>query len=438
MKGIFLIILLIYTHAGVAQDKQEWTLQECVNYALKNNISVKRSSLSVTQEQAALSQSKAALLPSLNGRASHTYNFGQNEDPTSGIIIDLDSRSNTLGVGADVTLFDGFSNYNRIKQNNLFLEASLADLEQARNDIGLNVAQAYLQIIFNIELLETAKTQLETTAEQVRRTKVLVSAGSLPLADQYEILAQQATDEANIVTRENELELSKLQLMQLLQLAYDPGFSIVIPDIDVDLAPLDLDSEKIYDIALLNQPFIAASNLRVEAGEVGISVAKGAYMPSIYAFAAMDTRYIDRDRAFTFSDQLENNLGQNIGFQLNVPIFNNFRIRQSVQNATIARENAELNSIDARNNLREQVEQAYLNAKAALKSYSSSQNQVEALRIAFENIEKRRNAGGVTITDYTIALNNLTAAESDMIRAKFDYIFTRKILDFYQGKQIDL
>lgn len=433
-----LIGFLLITGLATAQDSDKWTLQECIDYALKNNINVKRSNLNIVQNEAALTQSKGQLAPSINGRASHAYNFGQNVNPVTNLITDLDSRTNTFGLSANVTLFDGFANYNTIKQNSFLVEASIADLIQAKNDVGLNVAQAYLQVIFTKELLEAARLQLSTSKEQARRTNILVENGALAIADKLQADAQLATNETNLINRQNDYNLAKLQLMQLIQLPYNPNFEIVVPELEPDNYSIPtLDSEAIYNEALTTQPIIKAAELRIEASELSLSAAKGGRFPSVTAFVGVDTRYNNQNEAFGFSDQLDNNLGQNVGFNLNVPIFNNFRVRQSIQVAKINNERAELNELETKNNLRQQVEQAYLNAQAALQTYRSSERQVESTKQLFDNLTKQREAGAANITDYTVAENNYNQALSDFIRAKYDYIFKLKILDFYQGKPLD-
>lgn len=440
MKYIkLLIFILIGTSSVLAQESKQWTLQECVDYAIKNNITVKRSNLNIDQSLSNLNQSKADLAPSLNGRASHVYNFGQNVNPVTNLITDLDSRTNTFGLSANVTLFNGFSNYNTIKQNNFLLEASITDLEQAKNDIGLNVAQAYLQVLFNQELLESATIQVASSAEQVRRTKVLVENGALPLADQLQAIAQEATNESQLIARKNELNLAKLQLMQLLQIPYDPNFSIFVPELSVEeVVPVSASSEEIYQIAFETQPVVKAAQLRIRASELSLEAAKGSRLPSITAFIGVDTRFNDQNMAFGFSEQLDNNLGENLGFNLNVPIFNNYRVRQSVQVAKINKTRAEINDIEAKNTLRQQVEQAFLNVEAALQTYNGNQRQVESLELAYENVKKQREQGAVNITDFTILENDYNRAVSDLIRAKYDYIFKIKVLDFYQGKPLEL
>ncbi len=437
---LILLLLFAFPILSKSQDKV-WTLVECIEYAQKNSIMVQRSYLTSNQNKAALDQSKAALGPSINASATHVYNYGRNINPATNEFIDFQSQSNTFGIQAGITLFNGLANYKSIKQSNLLLSASLESIEDAKNDVGLNVASSYLQILLNKELLQAARLQYANSNEQLQRTRKLVKYGSLPLSEELQLQAQTASNEARVVSAENDLELSRLQLMQMLLLPYDPNFDIEYPVIEVNennQSELQLNPQKLYENALETQPDIKAAELNEEAQAVGVAIAKGGYFPTLSGFYGVDTRFFDGDQTFNFSEQLDNNLGQQLGFRLSVPIFNNLQVNQSIQNSKVRYENARLDAIDTKNQLRQDIERAYLNARASYNTYLSNQNQVESLRIAFENAEKSREAGANNVTDYTLAKNNLDAAESDLIRAKYDLIFKLKILDFYQGKPIQL
>lgn len=445
-KNLLLLLLGIaltpFLQAQVKSTSEAWTLQECIDHAWKNNISIKRADLNVLQNQASYQQSKAQLYPSLNASASHSLNLGRNQNPTTGVLEDFNAQGGNMGLSANVVLFNGFANYNTIKSNSMMLESALADLAQAKNDVGLNVAQAYLQVLVNEELLNSSKAQLENSKEQLRRTEILVKAGSLAEADRLQAMSQMALNEAQVINNENNLGLSKLQLLQLLQLPYDPNFNVINPDLlPEDLDPVTNSSGEIYEMALTNQPNIKSAEYRIQASEASLAAAKGNRMPSLSLGAGMNSRYISSTSSGApldpLGDQLNTNLGQNIGVSLSIPIFNNLRVNQAIQNSSINKERAVLNDIDTKNTLRQQIEQAYYNATAALKTYNSTEKQVEALKLTYENMEKQRDLGAVNSTEFTLAQNNLSAAESDMIRAKYDYIFKLKILDFYQGKPLE-
>ncbi|CAN5382820.1 TolC family protein [soil metagenome] len=442
-KTIYLIFFLFHISSVVhSQDqrRQPWTLQECVEYALNRNIRVMRSQLDLEQSRNLLGQSRAALYPTLNAFGTHSYAFGRTIDPVENRFVEETIQTNQFSLNSEVLIFGGFQNQNQIRQSRVLAEANLAALEQARNDVSINVAGNYLQILLNEELLENARFQLNTSAEQLRRTKALLQAGAVAQAEFLEIRAQYATDELAVVNAENQVELSKLRLMQMLTLPYDPQFEVADPEVvEVDDLQLPATASQVYEDALVTQPIMRSISYRLRSAELGETIARGGRLPTLGAFGNVNTYYTNRlDDFFSFTQQLDNHLGQNLGFRLNIPIFNNLRVRQDIQNAVIQRKNAEINNIETENNLRQEVEQAFLDAKTASKSYFSAQNQVEALQESFRATEQRFNVGAANAVEYNISKNNLNRAESDLIRARYDYIFRVKVLNFYQGKVLSL
>lgn len=442
-KTIYLIfILLFFYSAGYSQNqnRQPWTLQQSIEYALTRNIRVMRSQLDLEQSRNMVNQSRAALFPTLNAFGTHSYAFGRTIDPVENRFVEQTIQTNQFSLNSDVTIFSGLQNQNQIRQSRLLAEANLAALEQARNDVSINVAGNYLQILLNKELLENARFQLNTSDEQLRRTEALLQAGAVAQAAFLEIRAQFATDELAVINAENQVDLSKLQLMQLLTLPYDPEFEVADPEVaEVEGLQLPATASQVYEDALVTQPIIRSMSYSLRSAQLGETIAKGGNFPSLSAFGNVNTYYTNRlDEFFSFTQQLDNHLGQNLGLRLNIPIFNNWRVRQDIQNSVIQRKNAEINTLETENNLRQEVEQAFLDAKAASKSYFAAQNQVEALQESFRATEQRFNVGAANAVEYNVSKNNLNRAESDLIRAKYDFIFRAKVLDFYQGKVLSL
>ncbi|MDQ3393615.1 MAG: TolC family protein [Bacteroidota bacterium] len=436
LLGFFLLIQTGYSQ----QQNGPWTLEQCIDYALQNNIRVKRSQLDFEQSRADLLQSRAAMIPTLNASGTHRYAFGRTIDPVENRFVEQTIQSNDFGLNSDVLIFGGLQTQNTIKQNKAISESNIAAMEQAKNDVSINVASSFLTVLLNQELLENAIFQFNTSTEQVGRTQRLMEAGSVPRANLLEIKATNATDELAVVNAENQLALSKLQLMQFLQLPYNPEFEVADPQIDIDEnVGLIQSVGEIYDAALITQPIMRSMNLRLKSAHLSETIARGGNSPSLVAFGNVNTYYTNRlANQFSFGQQLDNHLGQNLGFRINIPIFNNYRVKNDIQRSRIFIKNAEINSLETQNNLRQEVEQAYLDARTASKRYNSVQKQVEALREAFRVTEQRFNLGAANAVDYNVSKNNLNQAESDMIRAKFDYIFRMKVLDFYQGKALSL
>ena len=479
---LFICTALDYT-SGLAQQAPgeelatRWTLQECIDYAIRHNITVQQSAYNVAASTIAVTQAKADLLPSVNGSASYSYNVGRSINPFTNQYEDNPVSSQNYGVSANLTLFDGLSRFKTIKRNQINTEASQTALEQTKNDITLNVISAYTQILLNRELLGNAEFRLSTTEMQLERTQKLVDAGSLPEGDVLQLQAQQASDEASIVNEENNLLLSILQLKQLLLIPADQPFEIVDPELDVPKEDELLESvESVYQRALVEQPSIRNAQLLAQSAEYDIAIAQANYYPTLALQGGIFTSYssvapdvIPRQGAdnittlvptggfiqgnpdmiivqeqsipleFTensYVNQLDFNLRKFIGFNLNIPIFNNLAVKSAVSNARINLEQARLSTVNEQNVLRQNIEQAYLDAVAARKSYEAAQRQVDALQLAFQNTETRFDLGAVNVLEYNQAKNQLDAAMTDLARSKYNAIFSTKLLDFYQGKPL--
>ncbi|MEK6480111.1 TolC family protein [Catalinimonas sp. 4WD22] len=490
--ALSLLFVFFYATASLAQvtdnDPLVLSLQESIDRAIRNNISVKQTELQVVGSQVALKQSKADLLPSINASTGISYSVGRTINQFTNEYVDQPVRQQNMGLNSQLTLFNGLQRLNTIKQNNLNLEGSQYDLEASKDMVTLDVIQAYTQILFNIELLETAEFQLLTTQQQLQRTEKLVNAGSLPIANQLQLEAQQANDELNIVNAENDLELAYLNLKQLLQIPESDSIEIVIPEFDDPVAAqIPFSAQMIYENAAQSWANLQSAELQVNSARYGLSIAQGGYYPTLSLSAGLFSQYssIAPDQIpragtdnvtsviptgdflqvpdnlipnvpggtripvltetqipseftdNTYWNQLDFNLRRFISLDLNIPIFNNWRVRSNVANAQINLESARLEVLNQRNQLRQTIEQVYLDAKAASKSFEANNKRVTSLQEAFRNTETRYQVGAIDAVDFNLAKNDLNAAESDLIRAKYNYIFSLKVLDFYQGKPLD-
>ena len=486
----FLKIFILITAFGVnfcalAQtdtlNVRRWSLQECIEYAAQHNLDLKLNELNVEANEASRAASVGNLFPSLNASASHNYSFGRSVDPFTNQFIQQNVQSNNFQLNGSLILFNGLQNINSVKQNNAAVKASQYDFERAKNDLTLRVINAYLQVLFNKELLTVAKAQLATTSEQAERTKRLVAAGSLPKSNELDITAQQASNEVSLVTAENNLNIALLNLKQLLQLPGNEPMDVVVPEINVaDRPVIETAPEQIYTIAEQSQPDIKVANYTIESSRAGLAAARGRYYPTLTLNGSIFTQYASTANKrfiadgttslipltaldamgnpvpvisdnnvplfqqinngtfedFTFWNQLDFNLRKFVGFSLQVPIFNGLQTRSSVINAKVALKRAEYNAENTKNLLRQRIEQAYADALAASKTYTASKSQTEAATESFRMTQQRLNAGAANTFDYTQAQNNLVRAQSDFVRSKYDYIFRMKILDFYQNKPI--
>ncbi|MEM9857630.1 MAG: TolC family protein [Bacteroidota bacterium] len=476
---LFLLIMAGLSRAQTEEDYQ-WTIQECVDYALENNLSVQRTLLNVETSDITYQQSKMALLPDANITGNYGFNWGRTIDPTTNLFVDnrRTATSNGSLIGT-VPVFNGFNLRNTIKQNELAFQASQQDLERTKNDVIINIITFYTNVLFNKELLDNAKKQLNSTEQQVDRTAKQVEAGALPRANLLDLEAQYATNELNVVNAENNYKLTKIQLKQALQLPPSSSVDIVVPEINVEENMLDVSVTEVYEIALRNMPEIKSANLNQESASWGIKAAKSNLYPSLSFTGGLSSQYSDatadaerfiRDggeptivqrpigfvegtstrvltevempsgrtvEGYSFGDQVDDNLRRFIRLNVNIPIFNRFQTRAGIQRAIINQQQAEINLKDVQNQLWQTIEQSYYDVEAASKSYAASLKQVEARRESFRVTKQRYDNGAANFVDYQVAENDLFQSESDLVRAKYDYIFKLKILDFYQGKPLE-
>lgn len=459
-----------------AQEAKKWTLKECVDIALENNLRIKRSRYTVESFQTNLLQSKAAFLPSVNASASFTNNYGRALNPVSNLFVDRNSTAISPSLNGSWTIFNGLRIQNNFKQSQRDLLASNHDLEKAKNDVILNVVTLYTSVIFNQELFENAKYQLNSSEQQVDRIKKQVEAGSLALSNQLTQEAQVATNELNAINQENVLNLSMLQLKQAMQVPASEVMVIEIPEMQLEDLVLEEDANGVYQIALSSMPEVKSALLKVESAELAIKASRGTYYPRISLNAGMSSNYSSLNNGPRFASdgtfrvgttpigvaqpsgddvfayipntvqtaenwseqqQLQDNVFKNLSLQLTIPVFNGLATRTNVQRSLINKEIADVTVKETQNLLRQSIETAYNDALAAARSYTASLKQVKAQEEAYRMNKQRFEVGSLSIIEYQVSENDLFRAKSDLTRAKYNFIFRKKVLDFYQGKSIE-
>lgn len=471
----FIVITLIPFLLFSQTENKPWTLQQCIEHALKNNIQIKQNKLNEQLAEATLLQSKAQMLPGLNANISNSYNNGKKVDPFTNQFITGDwIQTQNYSLSANVTLFGGFQTLNTIKQAHYDLMANQQDVLRIQNDISLNIVSAYLQILFAEELLTSAQNQLAVTNLQVERIKKMVEAGTLPKSNLLDIQAQQAIEELNVVNAENNLNLASLNLIQMLNLDTIKNFRISRPEISIENETIiGVTPSQVYDAALTHQPEIKGAELRLKSAEKGIAIARGAMFPRLDISASYGTGYSGASKDYglpvfsgyvpngsitsggdtvyepnfiydlnppvtPFKTQIDNNLNRSVGFFLTIPLFNNFQTQTAITRAKIVKENAVLTLQLEKNTLRQKIQQAYNDAQAALKKYLASKKATQAMEESFRYMDQKYTLGAATSVEYNDSKNKLIKAKSDLLQAKYDYIFKLKVLDFYQGKPITL
>ncbi|MCH7400970.1 TolC family protein [Belliella kenyensis] len=418
-------------------------LQTCIEIALENNLTLKRSEINLALNEATLLQSQGQRLPSLSAGGITGYRWGRSINPVTNLFENNRIGNVNISASTNFTLFAGQQITNTINQAKSDIEVSKLNVKTTENNITLNVINLFINVIFSEEQLKIARNQMASTKEQLENTTKLVDAGSLPLANKLDLQAQNATNELEVLNAENSLRGAKLNLLQAMQLPFDPHLKVLAPDLSVETVALSGESvDEIYELSKEILPQIKAAQLAVESAEYGIKIARGAFYPTLGIGADVFTNYVDvnpllRDRD-PFVTQLENNLSQAASVRLSIPIFSNFRNTAGLQRARLQRNLSEITAFEVKNELRQDIEVAFTNAIAADQAYRSSLVRVSALDESFRIAKQRFDAGAINFADYQLAQNNLFNAQADLVTAKYTYIFRVKVLDFYLGNPLNL
>jgi outer membrane protein len=334
-------------------------------------------------------------------------------------------------------------NANTIRQNRLNVQAGESDIEKAKNDVTLSITTGYLQVLFANEILAAAKSQEEATTSQVGRTEKMVNAGKSPESDLLQIQSQLATDNLSVINAQNQLDLAKVTLMQLMDIPITDNFEVEVPVMDESTARTQATNEEIYQKSLAVLPQITSASLRTSASLMALKVSQGAHWPRISLGANMNTNYASSRKkgnvnpeGYPFFEQIWDNIGQSFSMGLSIPIYSNRQIKSNIDRAKINLITTQLNEQNVKNVLRKNVEQTYTDMRASVRKYEATKQQVAAVESVYKNAEKKYSVGVLSATDFLIQKNNFTQSLSNLIQAKYDYIFKQKILDFYQGKAI--
>jgi outer membrane protein len=466
LKSVLFLLLLQIS----SQAQKKWTLKECIDYALKNNISIQQAAVSAQIAEAAFNQSLGSFFPSINGSAGLNYNFGRSLDPTSYQYINKTFQSGTLSLSSSIPLFQGFELQHNLKKANLDLQAGITDIKKTQNDIALAVASAYLQVLYASEQLNAANIRIEAVTKEKNRTKLLVDNELLAEGSLLDAEALLATEEYNKISIENLLVSSKINLVQLMQLDSVSDIQIETPELEIpSQESLSLTAQSIYNEALKILPEIKSSELKLLSAKQSLSIARSSRYPKLSAFGSLSSNFSNQAQNVTgkdligyaptgaltssgeqvlqpifnyhyqdisIRDQVDQNFGKAVGFSLSIPIFNGWAVNSNIKRAKLNVENSQLIHKQTKNNVYKNVLQAHTDAVAALNKYIASEKSVNAQNKAFLYTEKKFNAGLLNSIDYVNARNNLTRSQTDFIQAKFDLILKIKVLDYYLGKPL--
>ncbi len=435
--GLFMLMA-----AQDVQAQKQWTLNDCILYALANNIQIKQTGIQIEQGEIELNTAKNSRLPSLNAGLSGSGNFGQSMN-RYGVYQDQSSSSAGVNVNLAMPIYQGSRINHQIEAAKLDLEATSAQFSSAVEDLSLNIASRYVEVLYNKQMLIVAENQSAISNDLVERSKIQMESGKVSKSDYYEAMSVAANDRYGVTNAKNNLELSLLTLSQLLNLPASEPFDVAEPAIgEVEaMASVRLtDPTSVFSYAVKYRPSVIQQELRLKSFEKNLAIAKSAYLPTISLSAGYSNSYYysfsDDALNSAFNDQFKQNGRESVGISVSIPIFNRFQTRNNVSLSNLNIRNQSLVVEDTKRKLQEEIERAYLNAQTSQDNFIASKEAFDAAEIAFEFEQEKSNAGRSTIFDFNDSKNRLIRAESDMARAKYQFMFNKKILDFYNGKPI--
>ena len=446
ISKIIFLTLLFLSVLSQAQSKK-WTLEECVDYAIKNNISIKQSELDAKSAAIEKSTAIGGFLPSLNINGSHSWNIGLNQNITTGLLENQTTQFTAAGLNSNIDVYNGMQNQNRLRRANLSIIATKYQLSKMKDDISLNIANAFLQILFNKENLKVQKEQLANNEKQLQRSQELVNAGVVPRGDLLDIKATVASNNQAIVNAQNALLISKLSLAQLLQLENFQDFDIVDVNYPVtESATLLQTPAAIYAKAKEERVELKIAKTNLEIAERDVKIAKGAYQPSIQGFYSLSTRagYADRvvfDQSgnpsfqppYSVLKQFDLNKGHSFGLQMNIPVLNGFATKNNVARSKIALDRSKIAFSQQELDLERNIYTAFTDAKGAMKAYESAIITLEARQEAYNYAKEKFAVGMLNAFDLNQSQSLFVNAQSEVVRTKYDYIFRVKVIEYYFG-----
>ena len=420
------------------QAQETWDLQRCISHAIEHNLSIKQKEAARDQSQVELNTAQWSRLPNLNGNVGQSFNFGRalQADNTYG---NRNTRNANFSLGTNIPLVTGMQIPNNIALSKLNLKAATEDLAKAKEDISIQVASYFLQVLFNEELMKVARSQVKLSQEQLNKKVAFFKNGKASEAEVLEAKSRLAQDELSVVQAENNYQLALLDLSQLLELPSPDNFRISVPDIQDYSADLTL-PEEVYAQALMNKPAIKAAQYRLQGAEKSIKIAQSAYYPQLSFGAGIGTNYyhLSGIENASFGTQWRENMNKYLQVSLNVPIFNRFQTRNRVKSARIQHTALSWQVEESKKALYKEIQQAYYNALASETKYKSSQLATESAEASFQLTSEKYANGKASATEYNEMRTAWMKTLSDGIQAKYEFVYRSKILDFYKGVPLTL
>lgn len=438
MKVKALLFVFSLTFMSTFSQKK-WTLKECVNQALEKNLTIQQNKLSLELAKKEVEIAKGNFLPNLNASSGGNLNFGSGFDYVTQNRVATSIFGGSLGLNAGYTVFNGFRNTNTFKQAQLGVASSLLDLQKIENDISLSVVNGYLNILFAKENLNAFEVQYNISKKQLEAVAARFQSGIIAKGDLLNTKSTVATNLQSVIAQENALNIALLNLAQLLQVPSE-GFDIASILVGVPSSQLLYEnSSSVYQKSLNRMPEITRAKLAIENAALNIKISESYFLPSVIASAGLTTNYgynLKSGPDIAFFNQLDDNLGYGVGFNLNIPIFNRFQTKNNVEKSKIAKEISETRLASEKVRLKQTIEQAFLDVKSALKTYQAATISLESQNEAYKNAQERYNYGSMTLFDFDLVRTRLVTAQATLIRSKYDYVFKTKVLQFYAGELV--
>ncbi|MBU2996283.1 TolC family protein [Cellulophaga baltica] len=439
MKIYLTLTALLFSVLSWAQDpidtEKIWTLEDCITYAIENNITVKEAVLTKELTEVSYMESKSSRLPNLYSTASQNFTNGNTIDPITSEFVSQQINSTSLSLNTSMTLFSGNQINNQIKQSKLLVDQYHFFEEESKNDITLSILEGYIQLMYLTENINVAENNLEYSTKEEERAKALYDAGSLALKDYTDVKSQMATNSYNLTTAKNDYDLQLLTFKQLLELPPETNIKI---DENLDYLTEELaDVKSIYDDALATLPEIRASETNLLVSEKALDIEKGAYLPTLSLTGSLGSGYTST-QDLSFTNQFDGNFNQQVGLSLYIPIFNRNSTKASVQSAKINIDIASLDLLQEKKDLYVKVETAWLNANATQKQMYAAEVAKEAAEQSYDLAKKQYDLGALSSTDLIISQNTYTNAEQNYLQAKYLNLLYTELLQFYQGNEIKI
>lgn len=436
-KIITLVLLTVFVKAYSQDTPTRLNLNQCIEIAIKNNLTVQRSAIETENARLTWKQARYNMLPTVNANITHGLNQGRSIDPLTNTYVAQEATYASPSLNSSLLLFNGLAMQNLLKQNSLAFQASKQEEQQAKDNLTLNVILTYLQVLTNQDLFALAKIQQETTIKQVDRLEILNQSGSVAPGVYYDLKGQYANDQLNAINIGNALENSKIALVELMNVPYKKEMQLEELTADQFSLVYSITPEQVYQAAIQNLASVKAVDLRKASADLGLKAIRSRYYPSVFFNTGTSSNFSNRSSDSYFT-QFNNNQSKTFSVGVSIPILNSLRVRNNVSFARLIQRESELVAQTTRTQLQQLTQQAYFNMTASKDRYVSLEEQVAAYKESFRTVEIRFNEGVLNSVEYLVAKNNLDRANANMLANRYDFILRKKILDFYQGKPLGL